>query len=67
MVFLTLSLFYRTLNQGAIYKNWGNEKAISTVCDFVNEGRFYSIFVKVENIFPYFRVLLNSVFGNLRP
>ena len=38
--------------------------ATSAARNFVNKGRFYLIFFKVENICQYFRVMVNSVFEN---
>ena len=39
---------------------------MATLADrnFVKKGLFYLIFFKVENICPYFRVMVKSVFGN---
>ena len=39
---------------------------MATLADrnFVKKGLFYLIFLKVENICPYFRVMVKSVFGN---
>ena len=39
---------------------------MATLADrnFVKKGLFYLNFFKVENICPYFRVMVKSVFGN---